>query len=401
MKHPFLSKLLLFSFFIIMLYLLYTLNYHQIFDFTYKVTFESSANGKLTAHYITAYTSDTPNHIQFAKALFEKGRFISHPLWHTTIFLIAKIFHTSYEYGALIASTFYLMLWVFLVYTLVSKFLKNTLIYEKIFVTFTICMIGPLNIPWYDPMIFQGVGSPNLWHNVTLWTVKPFALLSLFFTIQGIEKKSRKLLVYAFLASLLSIVAKPSFIIAFLPALLLFALIHKLWKEKGFLIFYSTLTLVTIGILFYQYLHTFQSNDSHIIIAPFAVWCINSPNIPLSILLGLAFPTLYTLLNTQSLLENRYILLSWLLTFISIIYYATFAQAGKFYTDGNFGWSYMISMSLLYLFSIIEFFSKINILAWYKKYILLTILIIQLTIGIVYFYAIYNGSTPYFIKFQI
>jgi hypothetical protein len=83
---------------------------------------------------------------------------------------------------------------------------------------------------------------------------------------------------------------------------------------------------------------------------------------------------------------------------IGIIYYSSFAQTGRFYFHGNFGWSYMIALSILYLFSIIEFFKLYPTLNWYKKYPLLALLIFQLIVGIVYFYGIFKGENPLFVS---
>ena len=172
----------------------------------------------------------------------------------------------------------------------------------------------------------------------------------------------------------------------FLPALAFLFFYEKRYRDKLSIIFFLTLLLISISILLYQYTHTFGGENSHIVIDFFSVWMISSPNIPLSIILALAFPIFFTMLNTESLIKNRYILISWVMVLIGIIYYSSFAQTGRFYFHGNFGWSYMIALSILYLFSIIEFFKLYPTLNWYKKYPLLALLIFQLIVGIVYFY---------------
>jgi hypothetical protein len=127
------------------------------------------------------------------------------------------------------------------------------------------------------------------------------------------------------------------------------------------------------------------------------VWSLQSDNIPLSILLALAFPILLFFLNTEIIFDDK-ILLSWIMVFIGLFYQTSLAQKGKYYTDGNFGWSYMIAMSFLYIFSIIKFFEIFQKLEWYKKYPLLFLLIAQTVVGTVYFYGIFSGLNPFFVS---
>jgi len=171
---------------------------------------------------------------------------------------------------------------------------------------------------------------------------------------------------------------------------------HRIGKIS-LLLFFSALFYLLYMINYHQIFdYRYQValhhlTDNKITVAPFFVWSLNSPDIPLSIFLGLAFPALYTLLNTRVLRTNSYILLSWLLVAVSIFYYALFAQEGKHYTDGNFGWSYMISMSFLYLFTIVDFFDNTRMMSLPVKYILFILLAIQLSIGLIYFTRLCRG----------
>lgn len=256
-------------------------------------------------------------------------------------------------------------------------------------------MIGPLCIPWYNKIIYLGQGSPNIWHNVTLWTVKPFALLSMIFIIQAIQTKKNLYYIFTALALIASLFAKPSFAIMFLPALAIFSLIKKV-KDKQFIVFYLILVTTSIGILLYQFTHTFNSEESKIIFDYLGVWSQSSQNISFSIMLALAFPLLFLFLESKIIYDD-YILLSWLQIFIGIAFYAFFAQTGRYYSHGNFGWSYVLAMSLLYLFSIVKFFEVYKQIHRFKRYLLLFLLIIQVLIGIYYFAKILQGQNPIWI----
>jgi len=348
--------------------------------------------------FTNAYESDTFEHVIFLyRYIYEDGFYIAHPLWHISSFIISKLLFIPVQYGAIIASVFYVVLWYILVYLFIkhklhSKFNTATLVSLSIITI----IIGPLCIPWYNHVIFFGQGSPNTWHNVTLWTVKPFALLSVWFILDGLNQKNKNLLFWGILFTLISIFAKPSFIIMFLPALLIYAFALKIYKDRTFIITYGILGLLSIAILLYQYTHTFNQEEGKIIIDFLGVWSLSSPNILISIFLALAFPLLFTILKTD-ILNDRYILISWIMIFISIVYYATFAQSGRFYSHGNFGWSYIIAMSLLYLFSIVKFCKIFYTLLPIKRYFLIIILLLQVIIGIYYFIHILMGQNPLYI----
>jgi hypothetical protein len=348
--------------------------------------------------FTSLYSSDTKSHIIILyKFFYEQGYYLAYPLWHIVTFAISKILFISIEYSAVITSSLFVWFW----YVSVYLFAKNKLstLYQAnflVFVSLVIIVIGPLCIPWYHKIIFYGQGSPNIWHNVTLWSVKPFALLSTWFSIDGLYKKDVKKLTLATIFTLISIFAKPSFIIIFLPALLLYAIARQEYKDMLFVKFYAMVSGLSIMILLYQYTHTFNQQEGKIIIDFLGVWSLTSQNISVSILLALAFPMAFISLHSK-ILQDRYILISWIMIFISIAYYATFAQTGRFYTHGNFGWSYTIAMSLLYLFSIVKYFEIYTSLHIIKRVILNTLLLVQTIIGIYYLYHILIGQNPLYI----
>ena len=343
------------------------------------------------------YASDTQEHIIFMYSFLGDHPMLTYPLWHLTSIYLTKLFFIPFQYGAIISSALYVTFWFLVIFAYISSSLSTINNNLKTLISLSIFLIAPLCIPWYNHVIFMGQGSPSVWHNVTLWTVKPFAFLSVWFVVDGLYRQDKRLLGYGVVFTIISIFAKPSFIIMFLPSLLIYAIATKIYKDRYFIVSFIILSLLSIAILLYQYTHTFNQKEGQIIIDFLGVWSLSSPNIPISIALALAFPLSFSLIKSD-ILNDRYILISWIMTFISIIYYATFAQSGRFYSHGNFGWSYMIAMSLLYVFSIVKFFEIYNHLHTLKKYILLPILILQTIIGIYYLIHILIGQNPIYIK---
>jgi len=391
-KQNYIHRILQIIFFSAILIMSLYLNYHQVF---------AEAIDHTT---VQSFGSDTIPHIEYAKEYFNNQRYIPHPLWHILIKATSYTLHISMEYSAIIVSSFLLLIWALLIYYTAQKLLnqQNNYSYIKyelllLLITFSIFTVGPLIYPPYSHLIYKGVGSPNIWHNVTLWTVKPFALLSMLFTIWGLQKKKISYYIIAIISVILSIFAKPSFILIFLPSIILLVIDRK-YITKSQIYFLLSIIFISVAILLYQYSHTYgNSSKGGIIIDILGVWSNHgSTNIPLAIFLALAFPIIFYILYPKSS-DNDFILLSWLQVFFGIILYAVFAEKGAHYSHGNFGWSYRIALSMIYLFTIIEFVKVFFDISIWKRIILLTILFIQVYIGIYYLVHILQGQNPIYI----
>ena len=164
--------------------------------------------------------------------------------------------------------------------------------------------------------------------------------------------------------------------------------------SKKNIIFFIILSLCSIAVLGYQYLHTYNDGSSSVIISFLGVWRLASPNIPVAIIFALMFPLVYTILNYKRVFKNNYIVLTWIYTIISILYAAFFAEAGPRFNHGNFFWSYMIGLSLIYVFTIADYFKNIDIIHKGSRIILNIILIWQVLVGLYYFIRVLQGYDP-------
>jgi hypothetical protein len=348
----------------------------------------------LTSHQLSAnYKSglDLLSHIFFVEKIFDGEVYIPHPLWHLSVHYM-KYITLNEKCAASLVSVGYVVLWVYIVqnvYTFLIGKERNTS-YTVLFLSI-IFIIGPAYIHSFSKYIVTGTGSPNIWHNITLFAVKPFALLTLFFTVLGLEKKKLSYYVIGFISLFLSIFAKPSFVIVFLPALALFILVKKTYSKEN-LLYFMILSLMSVSVLGYQFTHTYGGEgNGAIIIDVLGVWSRYSPNVLVSIILALMFPLVYSITNIKHVLRNNYIILTWFITFISIIYAAVFAESGPRYNHGNFFWSYMISLSLLYVFTIADYFKHHGSINRVVKIGLNLILVWQILVGVYYFVQIMEG----------
>jgi len=345
----------------------------------------------------SSYASDTDEHIIFIYLYLYNSEpfYIPHPLWHYGVSITSSVLFISIEHAAAIFSAILVTGWTYIIYKIVKNNLPLLKDYMQILITFIIIIIGPLCIPWYNKIIFLGQGSPNIWHNVTLWTVKPFAVIAVYFLVEAVRTKNSLYYLYVFGSVIISLFAKPSFAIMFLPAIFVYMLVENI-QTKQFRVFYILTILFSSSILLYQFIHTFNSGDSKVIFDFLGVWSESSQNIALSIVLALAFPMLFLLLEPK-IINDDYILLAWIQVFIGIILYACLAQTGKYYLHGNFGWSYTIAMSIVYIFSIVKFFKIYNEVLKLKRYVLLLLLATQVGIGLYYYIKVLEGQNPMYI----
>lgn len=373
------------------------LTYHQAFALD-----ASKNNGvELSNHH--GYASDLIPHIEIVTQYFNGEIYIPHPLWHILVKGVSYITSLSIEYSAIMVSALLITVWACLIGFVIRVLLQDTikmytpLMQEMIVLLLlsSIFVVGPLVIPWYNKLIYKGVGSPNIWHNVTLWTVKPLALMSILFSVWAFQEHKLKYYIYAVLAIIISIFAKPSFIIVFLPALFILML-YKHYTLRSDIYFFSIVSIFSLMILLYQYTGTFGENSEGVKIDILGVWSLAANNILMSIFLALAFPLLFLKLYPKSL-DNDYLILAWLQVLFGIVLYAVFVEQGTRDGHANFSWSYQIGLTMLYLFSIIEFVKNFFILNLWKRSLLSIVLSLQILIGLYYLVKVLEGENPMYI----
>ena len=92
------------------------------------------------------------------------------------------------------------------------------------------------------------------------------------------------------------------------------------------------------------------ANGNGISIGLMEVWSLYSPNIPISIFLGAAFPILYLITVDKKKISNEIIGFILICYIVGIIEYMMFKEPGKRFSHANFGWGYRIGITLLFVF---------------------------------------------------
>ena len=329
---------------------------------------------------IGVIAADTALHIKATEQFMLGNIYLPHPLWHICTHYLSGALDLNYNIGAPLFTAFLVTLYTIIIYK-VAQSIDNSKNNEVkwYLITMIALTIGPFFIKSLNPHIYMGPGSPSVWHNVTLIVVKPFALLSVFFTIKF------------FASNRYSYFAKPSFVIVFLPSLVVYALLKR-YFDKRKLQFVFTMMLFTVTLLVYQFMHKYAGGgDSSVIFDFLGVWSLYTPSVTVSILMALGLPLLITFFNYQSVKSNEYIKFTWLLVLFSLILFSCFAEDGKYYRDGNFSWSWMISLGLIYIFTIIEFFKQYFSMKPIVRYPLLAMILYQVYVGWYYLIGMFNG----------
>jgi hypothetical protein len=321
------------------------------------------------AFHADRYLSDLPGHLENC-GLLEKHPFaVPHPLFHAMVLCLSSLAGIGIEYSAVavlagITTALSCVIFWILKWTQAGAYTEI----ELLFVVFLMLSVSAIYVPGLVQNIYMGQGSPNVWHSATLLAVKPLAFLSVFLLFKDHDSPKRDSH-YAIVAilTLLSIFAKPSFVMIFLPALWVFTLVKGRLADRHFLHFLlsvSVLSSLAVAAQFLSVYHgesVYSDGKTEVVLDFLGVWSLYTKNWPLSLVLGLAFPLLVALANPKRVYENDSLLICWLMTGFGIIMGATLAEQGPRYHHTNFMWSYRLSQQLIFLFSMAEF------LRWSKE----------------------------------
>ena len=347
--------------------------YHQIFE-------------------LSGFPSDTHQHIDFAKDMINDIRLLPHPFWHIGTAGIALIFNIDFEYSAWIVSVLILIFLTILVVVVVVRRLPSRSMYIHIPLIISIMIVAPMYIPGISHYIYMGVGSPSVWHNVTLWSVKPIGLLTLVIAVKAFTTNNKIFLHgILMLVLLISMIAKPSFMMIFLPAFTVWVFL-KNYHQRLNLLSLLSMWIGALIVLMWQVLMV-NEGDNQVIIDFLGVWSIITQDIGLSIVTALAFPLIYIIGNSKALQDDNILLISWGMVFSGLIIAMLFAEKGERYLDGNFMWGYILALFYLYLFSVISFVQYWEKISVTKRYFMLSVWIYQTVVGVVYLAKILNGES--------
>ena len=341
--------------------------------------------------------SDLPDHFSIINDYINSKQYIPHPVFHMSVYYLSLIT------GMHIADVTPIVLTCSVILTL---FVAQKLLAEKsnplvLVIAASTIFVTAIYLPFFS--ISVETFSPNKWHNPTMLFLKPIALVTFYFFVRSLDLSDKKNRIYLITSSsllLLSTATKPSFVIVFLPAVFLYVLLFRRGEYRR----YPALLLFAVPsvmMLAYQYFRTYQGSDTasyfhdKIIFSFFGVMKLYSPNIIISTLLLLAFPLAVLIVSRNRIARNPYLILAWMTTLVAFLQAALLAEQKKF-DQGAFGIGYVISLFLLYFFSVKESFSWFQQfnpgIPWKGKSVVIVIYLLHLVSGIYYFSILLRGG---------
>jgi hypothetical protein len=231
-----------------------------------------------------------------------------------------------------------------------------------------------MDVWWvHFPSVFRGVVNPNVWHNPTTIFAAPFALLVFHQAFLYRETPGLQMAFSVGVSTAMCALAKPNYLLAFLPA---FALVWLLDLRRSTLNCEISIgkaalhALAALGLpiatLVGQFIYTYGSG-TRVLFAPFAVWSVFADptsgdalyhirptvlavRIPASILLGVAFPCAVALCFPQQLRNDWRTMFAWLVVAVAVAQYALLAEMPvDRFLSGNFFWALVPASYILFL----------------------------------------------------
>jgi hypothetical protein len=320
------------------------------------------------------HLTDYPQHLAYAERMAQSGTpQTPHFLFQLlTIVTHSIILGSSFEVcGYIVSLAFYILLSV-VVYSYVwyevgnVSFADTPLAYSYIYITLALMLVTPITLfTWPTHNMYLGYVGITVYHNPTIVVLKPLAVLLFVLVTRALSSHPLRdvpvITALAAILTVLSTLAKPSYTICLLPAVVLVWLCKYVRKERVMwpvlVLGLSLPALVTLG---WQYRFTYTSAapgidnmPARIIFAPLGVYSFYSswllPKFIASILFPLAVYALYAKRATQDFALN----LSWLIFLIGSFYAYFLAESGPRFASGNFLWGAQVALFILFVSSVV------------------------------------------------
>jgi hypothetical protein len=229
----------------------------------------------------------------------------------------------------------------------------------RVFLALSLTLVAPIMLlaPIDGKFYFGYIGMAS-YHNPTVHLLRPFALLSFYFSLRAFRnpKNPAWMVLLACAAMFAGMLAKPNYGIALIPALGVMAL-WFLWKKRPLdwwmlivgQVVPFLVCLAAQAVLIYI---SKDADPAGVMIAPFVVESHWSSYLPVKFLLSILFPLLVLATNWRAIQKSDEMILAWLAFFFSVVQLYLLAEAGGRIVDGNFRWGAQIALLILFATSV-------------------------------------------------
>jgi hypothetical protein len=221
--------------------------------------------------------------------------------------------------------------------------------------------VAPLPNWWRPEDIYLGQLSPTVWHNPTVIAALPLAVASFWAFLLPVPRRARDECLAGVLLGL-SVLAKPNFALAFLPAAGLLRLLGggRLAQRLAGIAWLSVPAVLALGWQYHQAVATGLAvpGEGVLAVQPLEVWQGYSPHPLVSALVSLAFPLAVAAVVGRRARLGRALAAAWLLALVAVAQFALLAEPGPRLDDGNYYWGVVPAVYLLFLVSACELLAR-------------------------------------------
>ena len=304
--------------------------------------------------------TDFPHHIRYAQQLAESGAIQPHFGYHAVVIVVQALTPADWVAAAGIVT----LGGVAACAAVVAWWLRGALstsvpalLVCAALVPAAVCVLQPI-LP-FDPtrydLILAGYFPPNQWHSPTTLFSKPFALLLLglgpavVWSTRGARAGRTRILTSASLV-VTSVLVKPNFILAFLPALGALAVLH--WRRTDWRWFGLSFAIPAVAVLGWQYYVVYPLNPdgAGVVLAPLQAIGVHSSTDLVTLGWRLIASVLFPLTAVAcfpSVRADRRVQIGWATVFIGAAIGYLLAESQR-PGAGNFLWSGQLAVFVLF-----------------------------------------------------
>jgi hypothetical protein len=218
---------------------------------------------------------------------------------------------------------------------------------------------GPITLATISAKnLYMGYIYPaSAYHNPTTLLLKPLALLSFALTLAALERSvlaraGWKLVLAASVAAALSALAKPSWLLCFLPGVVLTLFfdsrLRNRWPAWQVV---AAVLLGGLGVLAWQYAFLYGHGGAGGIIFTPRKYSRYGPLAPVKLLFSVAYPLAVLIVFWKQARQSLLLGLAWRTFAVSLLVAYGFSETGPRAGHDNFGWSAQIALFVLFVAS--------------------------------------------------
>jgi hypothetical protein len=309
---------------------------------------------------LPAQLTDYGTHAQRAAELLEGGIAFPHFLWHAVVVAAHAVapWLDWMEAARVIVVLSYglqgvVLAWVITTMVAAPRHGFHTLCI--VLLTLLVVTAAPVTVfNWRDGGLYYGYLNMESYASPTQALLKPLALLAFALTLRGFAARAGDLRSGLALGTVvvLSALAKPSFLICLVPAVVVLGGTRRLTGQAVHLVYLVGGCIVpSIGVLAWQYLAYFApGGSSSIVVAPLLVMGYYSDWLAPKFLMSILLPSTVVLAYAREALADSTLRLAWLLFVFAAAYTYLLAETRE-PLAGNFAWAGQIGTYLLFVTS--------------------------------------------------